>query len=87
MVLRLDVDLYLDIHPVCALDCDHVGLAAVASIARTPSFVLSVPSYVSRIGLFVLIRVAEARYARRSSKLPSRGLIAGRSRGFCRQCG
>lgn len=51
MVPRLDVDLYLDIHPVCALDYDHVGLAPPASIARTPSFVLSVPSYIPRIGL------------------------------------
>jgi hypothetical protein len=41
---RLDVGQNLDIHPEYALDYAHVGLAPVAGIARTPSFVLCSPN-------------------------------------------
>lgn len=54
MLPRLDVDQSLDIHLECALDYVHAGLAAVAGIARTPSFVIWVPRYIPRKGSGIL---------------------------------
>ncbi len=50
MLLSLDVDQNLGIHPEYALGYVHAGLAAVAGIARTPSFVLCVPRCIPRRG-------------------------------------